>query len=443
MIDGIKFRLNPDAIASCDVLEFHRKDDKRQTAKYRGITVELYPDACNVRGSLHKYRNDGVHNADDFKLSEFVQTVNDLAATLNFNPETTRFYSLEFGVNINLSFDARKFINSIIYYNNGTVTNDELGVKIGFFDHEVKIYLKGTKVPEIKENSLLRYEIGINRTRRIKKIIEGENVFCSTLSDLANPAVWNLLKRELLSVYDSLLIVERDKVDIQSLNTDETRLFVNGCNPGYWTGRWDNRAKKKREIEKFRDMITRHSTSTMKNDVRRLIEEKINALIDMKDVTFAPFGKHENLLRLHHLGSQKMDVKESEKCYVCTTWITGANVTNPTPQKRLCKVTGLSLEIGIKQGEYLSAKGVEFYYNNYPEIYQKKLAIRLSEKWKSAPLKIQFSEISHSIRNEIYNPKNNPRNNFKRYKNRLTGKGGLLFGLDETIRPDKKKYLQI
>ena len=106
-----------------------------------------------------------------------------------------------------------------------------------------------------------------------------------------------------------------------------------------------------------------------------------------------------------------------------------------------CEVTGLSLEIGIKQGSYLSAKGVEYYYLNDIELFNKILLPRLTEKWQSSELKIQFREIAHSIRNEKYNPKNNPRNNLKTsIKNRDIGVLNL-FDYSDMLREDKRKIL--
>ena len=142
MIDGIKFTLNPDAVRSSDVLVFHRISEGRDEAKYKGFTIKLYQDKCYVAGSIHKYKNNGEHNADDFLLSEFIQTLNDMAVTLNFNPETVPFYSLEFGVNVELPFDVHTFIDSVVYCNNGILISDRKGIKFQFSDYEIKIYLK-------------------------------------------------------------------------------------------------------------------------------------------------------------------------------------------------------------------------------------------------------------------------------------------------------------
>jgi len=446
MIDGIRFQIDPEKAICSDVLEFHRKDENRKTAKYKGMIVELYPNRCYVRGSLHKYKNNGLNNENDFFLLEFISALNDLATSINFNPETTQFYTLEFGVNVELPFDAQKFIDSIVYCGGGNYSRSEIGVTITFSEWDIKIYLKEKKSEHTASNNLLRYEISINKTRRLKKITGGNEVHF-VLSDLANPLIWRSFGDELLNVFDDIIVVDRDSIDLASLNNDEIKLFVNGCVPGYWLKKWEYQKKKKRELEKFSELIQKHSTSTMKNDVRSLIAEKINSLIDIQDVTISPFGKNpnnnenlsenhhlgnpnnnENLLRFHrlgnlsddenlsenhHLGSEKIEAEKMKICPEITAWITGDFRTKPSIKNMLCEITNLPLPDGAKTS-YLSDKGVEFYYENHREIYDEKLKVRLSKKWDGSELKIQFREIAHSIRNEKYNPKNNLKRDIKR-----------------------------
>ena len=303
----------------------------------------------------------------------------------------------------------------------------------------------------------MRYEISINKTRRIKTIIKEDVTYCNTLSDLTSPDVWRLFGKELLNVFDSLLIVDKDNVNVQRLSVDDIKLYTHGVSSGYWLRKWDYNKQKHKELNRFKEIVDKHSASTLKEDVKKLISDKINSLINIQNVPISPFEKlktegknvpispfeksqkeDENLSRFHHLRTNQLEDEKDGFCPDFPTWITGEIGTNPTPQNRLCKVTGLSLEIGIKQGEYLSAKGVEFYYYNHPDIYQKKLAIRLSKKWVDSDLKIQFREIAHSIRNEIYNPQNNFNRDIKKRENSGIS---FLFSLAETIRPDKRKYL--
>jgi hypothetical protein len=81
---------------------------------------------------------------------------------------------------------------------------------------------------------------------------------------------------------------------------------------------------------------------------------------------------------------------------------------NFSPVCASCKVTGLDISMQKETSEFLCTTGVKYYYENKPKTY-KELEKRLSQRWKDKPLKIQFQEIAHSIRNEYFNQKNNTR----------------------------------
>ena len=72
MIDGAKFVVNG---AARDNI-FKNEHLKFSEATHHGLRLTVTPDACYVRGSLHKFHNGGVHNCDDFTLSDFRESLN-------------------------------------------------------------------------------------------------------------------------------------------------------------------------------------------------------------------------------------------------------------------------------------------------------------------------------------------------------------------------------
>ena len=431
MIDGISFRLPPERIRNSDILDFKPKGNRLE-AKYQGLRVSLYADSAHVSGSIHKYYNDGAHNSDDFHLSAFIQALNDLALTFDFNPDAVPFNTFEFGVNISMPFDPVKFIESLVYTKKGVVKGNGKGIEIQLTEYRIKIYLKTTS----ENTTVLRYEIRIDRTRGIRKKVEaqGANLFCSALSDLKNPKVWEILGNALLEAYDTFLFIDIDS--FTNISSDEYRWLCNARNSSYWINHSTpaERKKKQRELKNLKKFISERSTNTTFQTARKLINDKITELIDV-----------ENIIELHPESVTKSPTVQTPK--------KGKMSQNPhldnvgkcdtsTQKKKVCKVTGLSLDIGIRQGAYLSAKGVEYYYLNNLDIFTNELLPRLSTKWKDSPLKIQYREIAHSIRNELYNPKNNPRNNFKRDAGKIMNGCIQLFSLAETIRPDKRRLYE-
>ncbi|GEM_PF-5168721 len=68
MIDGINCRVHGDSfqnIMHSDKLQF-KNCLNRTEAKSKGLIIIFYKDAmrCYLRGSIHKFKNDGIHNAD-------------------------------------------------------------------------------------------------------------------------------------------------------------------------------------------------------------------------------------------------------------------------------------------------------------------------------------------------------------------------------------------
>ena len=77
--------------------------------------------------------------------------------------------------------------------------------------------------------------------------------------------------------------------------------------------------------------------------------------------------------------------------------------------EKICPVTGLDISMQPRNSKFLSSSGVKWYYENDRKIFDKALAPRLTESFKSKDINIQFREVAHSIRNADSNPRNNTR----------------------------------
>ncbi len=448
MIDGMTIGIDP-AVRNADILDF-KPFGNRERAKYKGLIIDHYGHSCYLRGSIHTYSNDGLQNADDFTLSRFIATLQDLCLTLNIHPGSSRFHSIEFGVNVQIPYDVNHFISSIIYLRNGIVTNDNLGVQLQFSEYRVKLYLKTLKGAPEK----LRFEVKINRMRRLKDIAKNHVSYCDTLADLASSKLWEVMGKELLSVFDDILIVDVDSIDWKELNDKGRDLWMKGQRPAYWLSKEMSGKQRSRQLERFRAIIAKYAKYNIKEEVRALIDAKITTLIDVET---EPVYTHP----LHVLCKDKMSDNHqwckipiynevSENHQQCETveknklseyhHLDEGGITDTiTTDERLCEVTNLSLDIGIKQGTYLSPQGVEYYYNNHRKVFNKVLKPRLSERWINEPLKVQFEEIAHSIRNERFNPNNN----LKRAIHKIESNGHLLFPLEELICPTRIDALNL
>lgn len=307
MIDGIKFSIDPEAVRYSDVLDF-KSFGNRHRAKYNGLIIDLYEHSCYVRGSIHKYSNNGLHNANDFTLLKFIETLHDLCLTLNIKPERTLFHSIEFGVNLEIPNDINHFINSVVFCRNGEINKSSLGIEIPFTEYRIKLYKKVHKGVD-----LLRYEVSIRKSRRVKNISKTYVSFSNTLADLTNYQLWKAFANELLTVYDDILIVDVESIDMTKLKETELMLFINGSNSEYWLKKWTNRTQRSYYLNQFKQLLKKHSTNSIKNEVRTLICDKINTLIDIKAI---PIYTPEFVININNkpyaftIGEQSKDLQK-------------------------------------------------------------------------------------------------------------------------------------
>jgi len=102
---------------------------------------------------------------------------------------------------------------------------------------------------------------------------------------------------------------------------------------------------------------------------------------------------------------------------------------------KTCPVTGLDISMQPRNSKFLSYTGVKWYYNNDFQTYKKILEPVLKKSWKYKPLKDQFKEIAHIVRNKD----SNPRNNIKRILKRILSDKNTLFNNVNLIDKNKLK----
>lgn len=425
MIDGLTLIVNPEIMRNSDILEFIDKGNK-QVAKYQGLTIDLYSNQCYVRGSIHKYRNKGIHNADDFTLSSFIKTLQNLTKDLNINEETTLFQRVEIGVNIDLDIDINTFLSYVLFYKRKTfVPLDKLGLICKNNQFDIKLYNKRLKGQKDK----LRVEVAIKHKAKRNKIIEDYAPYCNTLTDLTNSYVWRAFGDELIEVFNDILTIDKDSLKTHNLKPKEIDIYTKGISSFYWSKEWRSNATRARHFKRFVEVINKHSDQTVYLNAKEALRLKIDKLIDIENIPIYQQPRQEN--ETFSMTCKNVRKKESETFSIVDK---GTNSFNTDSNKKRCAITKLSLDIGIRQNRTLSTKGVEYYYNNNRTTYNNVLYPRLSNNAKSKPLKQQFETIAHSLRNEL----SNPRHNLKRDLENKEKEMRMLFDFRDMLRSDKK-----
>lgn len=411
--------------------------DRAQVAEYMGIRFILKNNNVKLLGSLHKYFNDGLHNYNDFYVSDLFSVINEVCDKFSFDSKETELNGVEFGVNVKISYKPQIFIDSIINYKgtpfermdtNGKGCGREC-IKNNFI---IKCYDKSLQY-NLPIN-LLRFEIKVIKMR----YFEDNNLHVKTLNDLLNIEIYHSLAAILKECFDELLVYYQS-TDITKLSDKERTLILHGSNPNYWIERKNNIANSaqrkayQRELFQFKTLAESIGATGHKNEISQLIKTKCQDLINVPNSPIEDCPKFTET-NVSNSPSENSDCPKLTFKINCEKW------TSPKLYL-LCPVTKLKINNQKPGSKFLSVGGLKWLCENDKSKFERLKKERLSKRWANEPLSIQIKELAHSIRNEYYNPKNNPRNNAKTSIRKVYSYP-ILFDTCEFMKPDKLKLAE-
>lgn len=215
--------------------------NERKTAEYNGLTFSISPKVsgesnfCAMAGSLHKYKNGGGINWDNFTFYELQSVLHELQTVYHIDLNKTAIQGLEVGVNIPLDYSPEVIIKSVVshkgqpfstLYAAKHVTNKRrIGKYCDYADYTIKLYDKGKQCRNGKD--ILRLEVKAKRQR----VLQPYGI--CTLADLTD-------KTKLLRVLELLLNKVNDIIFFDfrftgsDLSEDKRLRFMRYSNPNYW-----------------------------------------------------------------------------------------------------------------------------------------------------------------------------------------------------------------
>ena len=295
MIDGLKAKVlhqKGDVWRGCDVLDFAVSVSARtgevftnrpQLAEYNGLTFKIVPpvnaethkETCYLVGSLHKFKNKGLHNADDFTLTDIKNAVEDLQR-LHIGPENTLLENLEFGVNILLPYDCRTVLNSVVSMSSRQFVELKFqgvpnGKRLTRSRYELKIYDKG-KTETGKESHLLRVELRVKEMSILNKTIV-------TLGDLTDKKRISSLGRNLVGYLKKVVMYDYSPVYVEKYPLDIQLKISNWSNPNYWPRLTP--MQRMREQKAFGDFKQSTGANKMQADLIKAVADKWDELLNV------------------------------------------------------------------------------------------------------------------------------------------------------------------
>lgn len=373
--------------------------DKPETVK--GLRIRPIKDNFySVRGSFHKYKNEGLHNADDYTLSDFKNTLNQLFDEFDLNPDIAPLNGFEFGVNIKLPTNPNIALNRLILHKTEIGNRQKDYKEFEYTNHSFKFYNKSglTKIEPYQSGNILRIEI---RVEKMEFIRNQKHVYLTRISDLLDVAVWERLEQILIETINDCLIIDFSKKEISLLSTDNHIQYLQYANPLFWERLYSetrrNRNKYTRERAKCEAFINEYSKSTLKTDIINLIKDKCMELRDIE--------KANEVIKKWDKLTIIQTTNKPEKWDKLTRKIRGQNVPTDTTTETRCKGCGCIIPNPRKGQLYCSANVVG--YNE-----------------------------AHKCRNNNSNIRNNTKRSIRRVLSIP-----LMFDLSETIALKKRMYL--
>lgn len=287
-----------------------------QTAKHKGLIFTIKNNNCRLKGSTHKFFNNGLHNWNDFYFSHVFHVLVTLFRDYEINPLTAVLNSQEIGVNITIPFDPQLFFNTVISHGGipfHPFTNIEgaKGIVCTYDQYYIKIYDKSNQYPEAPEY-ILRFELSSRKMDFFKGRIK-------TLSDYLNPDHFIYFSGLLQNYFDEILTCDY-KAKPKKLTQQEQSLFDRGTNIKYWENlkpdskkfilsNQDINYKRARKayydtLDDFKKLIERYNCNEMQNKISKLIRDK---LLIINDYTIELGDKMTTFLNLFTIESQEQN----------------------------------------------------------------------------------------------------------------------------------------
>ncbi|WP_020600327.1 hypothetical protein [Spirosoma panaciterrae] len=493
MFDGIKLldvSVEVDAFLSNDRLTFAALVDGQtglildptRKAYDRGLTFRLVPrrngqgHRVEVKGSLHKFHNNGQHNADQFTVNDLLSTLDELAKVYGFDLFRSRINNVEFGVNVELPFPVSQVLKNLVCYKNQPFyldTHSDTPYYVCQLQrYAVKIYDKGKQ--RGLAGNLLRFEI------RVKKMeyFNGTGIVLTNLADLMNVTNYKLLGALLLDTFNEILF-DDPAIKPAKLPPSKQAIYRNGRNPRYWqipenlTPKEANayRQRLSRDRRRYRELIEQYSDN-WPVEVTRLIGETWSNLTAITTPLLTGINNYltvwQNLTNHTLLGQPQNETcheltdspvlicEEVEKstCHKLTaTSPNDLSQINPLysglahdcnshskftveqPEQGLtrvvvtCLVTGIGIEFPRPGQRFISAVHLKNLYTCDRPTFDNLAGRFLTAKHAGATLDRQCYYMAHNIRNAYTNRFNNPLRRIKKYQKGKNGQLPLLFSI--------------
>lgn len=259
--------------------------DNKIEIKYNDLKFIFYDDAPNrksryieLQGSLHKYYNQGNHNANDFGLIELLWVILDIQKKLGLPIDILSLSNMEIGVNIEPPLKTNIVLNDLLLHKCSKFK--DCYVKGGNYkqvahtQYYLKCYNKGKQY-------FGKYDLPKNQNMRIElKFVKMQvlnNIGLHTLSDVFQLAQHGRLETLLTLAWSNVILFDRS-IDAGALSDYQKEVkYHQWNNPEYWLSLTKQR---RREQRRQYDKLVQNHSLNIHSEIGELIQKKWGLLIN-------------------------------------------------------------------------------------------------------------------------------------------------------------------
>lgn len=421
MIDYIKVQLiDFDAhILECNpILDFYdvvntstgeirtvNKDGKKRTpfksATYLGLEFRIYESGTVLlKGSLHKYWNQGLHNYNDFSYSALHEVLLDIENRFSISPSQMKLRAIEIGVNIIPPYRTLKILNHIINHRRKRFEWSCLFGKGNYkqASHSqfyVKIYDKAKQYKEEYNiiGDILRFEIKVIKMEKLK------GLQLITLDDLID-IDFKILGNFLIKEWEQVLFYD---FTIQS----NSRSLSNYKNPNYWMelieeGKSSAYNKNRLKLKN----ITQEHSKLVQDQISNLIRTKCIELSksihsDQSELNQKGIHSDPSLNRIKGMHSDPLNIEASGTPLNKRNIRFGDDVKlriEEARKNRRCFITGIDISMQKEESFLVYNTALKYYLEHDPKIFKQLKNQYLRRSWIDSDIERQINEIAHAIR---------------------------------------------
>jgi len=348
------------------------------TKHYKQILFIFYESSLVVKFMPHYYKNDNLHNADDFSVNDCINVIREFKTIFNLTDDDLKLMTInniEFGLNaLSVIDDEKKFISYLSFFNQKEFKSpgDLKHFKECFSSLEniVKAYSKHYQYPEYCEPNTYRCEL---KHRKSRPINENYNIY--SMFDLMNFDCYLLMRDTLIQYCGKILILHYSVDTKDKLTKAEEKKLLQFTNPFFWSESKD---------------LSKNTFSKRKSSYNKLLNK-------------TGFNIHSEFMKSI---KNKLEILVSEKNKMGDFPHISIRGEGTLSIKRICPITGISLEHEKPNAKYIQTKTLKKLKEENEGVYNLiKYNLLHNSKHKPKFESSEFSHLAKQIRNNYFNPK--------------------------------------